>query len=234
MTTLRKYLFDVDFGARPSAAKAAEAQAEALALADEPEEELPPTFTEEELALAREQALEAGRRAGVQEAEAGTERLVANALAAIGNQLKGLANAQQAANDERLKQSVAVAVTVMRKLHPEMSRRGSLDEIAAVVRDCLSQIDEDVRVTIRVNPAHIDHIREHAERSAASVSFDGKMIFTADQRLAPGDCRVEWGDGGAERDQARIWAEIDRLVARASGAEPGDEPAPSLSPAATA
>ena len=175
--------------------------------------------------LAREQAKEAGRQSGILEAEAATERLVALAVEAIAGHLQSLAAIQQAANEERVREAVAVAVAVVRKLQPEMSRDHALDEIAGVIRECLTHIEKDVRVTIRVSPSHMDSIRHYANQASEATGFEGKLIYAADPRLAPGDCRVEWGDGGAERDQARLWTEIDAVIARALGdAPPQDAP----------
>jgi flagellar assembly protein FliH len=223
MAKLQKYLFDQDFGA-PVTRVVAEVMTEDEIdeLAAEPEEEPPPppTFTEEELALVRLQATEAGRQSGIQEAEAATERLVAQAVDAIAVHLRGLSADQKAANDERLREAIAVAIAVVRKLQPEMSRDHALDEIAGVIQECLTHIEKDVRVTIRVSPVHMESIRHYANQASDATGFEGKLIYAADPRLAPGDCRVEWGDGGAERDQARLWNEIDTVIARALGERP--------------
>ena len=42
----------------------------------------------------------------------------------------------------------------------------------------------------------------------------------ADAALSGGDGRVEWADGGAERDASRIAQEIDAVLARALAAPP--------------
>lgn len=238
MAKLQKYLFDLDFDAPPP--RPAEIVVEDD-FADMPEDLLedvpppPPTFTEEELVLARDQAMEAGRLAGLQEAETYNERLVAWSMETIANQLQEMAAIQEAANEERMRDAVLVAMAVIRKLLPETSRENALEEITGVIRECLSHIEKDVRVTIRVNAEHMDSIREHAEQAADATGFEGKLIFTADPRITPGDCRVEWGDGGAERDQARLWAEIEAVIERAMGSpsaapDTGDIPADTAEP----
>ena len=35
-----------------------------------------------------------------------------------------------------------------------------------------------------------------------------------DETLAPGDCRIEWADGGIIRDQAATISAIDEMVGR--------------------
>jgi flagellar assembly protein FliH len=36
----------------------------------------------------------------------------------------------------------------------------------------------------------------------------------SDETLAPGDCRVEWTDGGVNRDQTATASAIDEMVSR--------------------
>jgi flagellar assembly protein FliH len=72
-------------------------------------------------------------------------------------------------------------------------------------------------VTVRANPEMLESVRERAELVSQAVAFDGKLVYAADPRVAFGDCRVEWGDGGAERDLARSWEEIEAVLARALG-----------------
>ncbi len=40
------------------------------------------------------------------------------------------------------------------------------------------------------------------------------MVLFADESLKPEDCRVEWADGGVERDVGRLWREVEQAVAR--------------------
>jgi flagellar assembly protein FliH len=237
MAKLQKFTFDLDFGA--SRAEAAEVPADIYAqdpmAMPEPVEEAappPPTFSEDDLALAREQAYEAGRAAGLQEGEMATERMLALALQAIPASLHETAAADLAANESRVRDCTAVAMTAIKKLQPAMARLHALDEIEGVIQECLAQLDRDVRVTIRVNPALIEGVRAHAERAAEATAFEGKLVYSADPRVIVGDCRVEWGDGGAERDEARIWAEIDNIVLKALGVEkPPQQPQETAVPA---
>lgn len=224
MTKLKKYLFDFNFDAPDGGASVLSRDDDALDAAAEPVPEIPPppTYSEEELTLARDQAFDAGRQAGVQEAEATTERRVALALEALAARLAAIVAEQAAANDALLKDCIALTAAVTRKLLPEWSRRQGTSEIEAVVHQCLTQIDKDTRVTVRLHPDEMETVREQARQIADNTSFDGKLVFTADPRVGPGDCRVDWGDGGAERDQARLTAEIDAVIDRALNTQPGE------------
>ena len=43
----------------------------------------------------------------------------------------------------------------------------------------------------------------------------GRIVLLADETLGLGDARVEWADGGAERDTGRLMRDIDGALARA-------------------
>jgi flagellar assembly protein FliH len=129
--------------------------------------------------------------------------------------LQDLATAQEAANEIILRDAILVAVAVVRKLHPEWARVYGLTEIEAVIRECLGHLDREMRVTIRSHPDELDAVKERIGKAVEAVGFEGKILCQPDPRIAAGDCRVEWGDGGAERNQSHVWTEVDRIVTAA-------------------
>jgi flagellar assembly protein FliH len=220
MVKLQKYLFDTDFGT-PRIAPVDMGYADDPTMMEMVEEEPPPppppTFSEEELTLAREQAYDQGRQAGHQEAAQSLEQMTGMALATAAHHLQALGAAQAADSEEMARNAAALAVTMVRKLHPEFARRFGLDEIEAAVLDCLRHLDRTPKVTIKVAPEMAEAVKEKAKGLAEQAHFDGKLGVVGDPSLPPGDCRVEWGDGGAERDQSRAWAQIDQAVEAALG-----------------
>jgi flagellar biosynthesis/type III secretory pathway protein FliH len=49
------------------------------------------------------------------------------------------------------------------------------------------------------------------------AGFRGTFAVQPDYELQPGDCRIEWDGGGADRDEARIWQEIRAAIATTLG-----------------
>lgn len=205
-----KFLFDTSFDKERS--ERAKAAAAVKAAAEQPPA---PTFSEEELEAARQAAFAQGKAAGLTEAEgAQTERLAA-AIEGLPPLFTQLGDAVAADAEALRRETLEAALTVVRKLFPQLARDHGLEEIHAVVDACLERLRDEPRVVIRCADADLDALRERIEQSAAQSGFEGKLVFLSDERLAAGDLRVEWADGGAERDQAGLWKEIDAVIARA-------------------
>jgi flagellar assembly protein FliH len=214
MVKLQKFLFDTDFGMpRIAPVDIGYAEDEVMELvAEEPPPPPPPTFSEEELMLARQQAYDQGRQAGHQEAAQAQEQMIGMALATAAHHLQALGAAQAADAEDVARQGAAIAIALVRKLHPEFARRFGLEEIEGAVLDCLSHLDRIPKVTVKVAPALVGAVKEKMAGVVQQAAFDGKLGVVGDETVPPGDCRVEWGDGGAERDQSRAWAQIDQAV----------------------
>lgn len=210
MARREKFLFDTCFDAERSAR--ARAAAEAKAAAEAPP---PPTFGEAELAEARETAFAEGKAAGLAEAGKTNNARLAAAVEALPPILARMAEEAAAETEERHRSTLEAALTVVRKLFPQLARAHGLEEAHAVIAACLDRLRDEPRVVVRCADGDLDALRERAEQASARGGFEGKLVFLADERLAPGDLRVEWADGGAERDQASLWREIDAVIARA-------------------
>jgi len=48
---------------------------------------------------------------------------------------------------------------------------------------------------------------------AERAGFADRLMVSADGSIAAGDCRIDWGSGGAERDGERLWQEIESILA---------------------
>ncbi len=109
---------------------------------------------------------------------------------------------------------------LLRRLFPALTRRHGTKEIEAVIQDSLDRLRDEPRVVVRVADGRLDALKERIDALTAKAGFDGKVVLLADEEIADGDVRVEWADGGAERDSERLWREIEKAVQRALGPRP--------------
>ncbi|MFO0997598.1 MAG: FliH/SctL family protein [Alphaproteobacteria bacterium] len=193
MTANAKFLFDVNFEERG------------------PGERREPRFSEAELAAAEER----GRDRGAAEARTEAEHKTAQALTMIAAQIRSLAEAQRESAAKAERTAIEIAAAIMRKVMPSYAEHHGLAEIESTVKACLARVPDEPRVVVRAPESLLDHLQSRMAEIAASAGFPGGIALLADQRLGPADCRVEWADGGADRDTARLWADIDAALARA-------------------
>ena len=117
---------------------------------------------------------------------------------------------------------------------PEYAKQHGMAEIQAFIAQCLTNIFEGVAVTIRVPEALAAEIGERIEPVARGSGFEDGLKLVADPELGPADCRVEWEDGGAARNAAKLTAEIDDIVEKflQQPPTPPSEPPPPVEDAA--
>jgi flagellar assembly protein FliH len=204
MSAVKKFLFDVDF-ANDTGGKPAE-----------------PVITVAEHALKLAEAETAARARGFADAQgdAGVEsgRRMADALERIAAGLT-VANDGLHAIETRLEcEAVEVAVAVARKLAPALIAHEPFAEIAALASECFRQLIAAPHVAIRVNDALYATATEKLDDIVRAKSFEGRLVVLAEPEIAVGDCRIEWADGGINRDSAAADAVISEAVTGYIGA----------------
>ncbi|MGQ0662566.1 MAG: hypothetical protein ACT4P2_03060 [Pseudomonadota bacterium] len=204
MKPTRKFLFETIF--RPDRAGTA-----GVTVAARP---LNRSYTPAEFEAAAAAAFANGRDAGRAEAAAEAERLAAAALPAIAERLAALVGETERRLSDHARLAVHAAGTIAGRLLPALAAREGLVEIEAAVGECLSRLHDEPRIVIRVSEATLDPLRGRLDALASAHGFAGRIVLIAEAALAPLDVRVEWADGGLERDTARTRREIDAVIQR--------------------
>jgi len=178
----------------------------------------PPSYGEADLAAARKEGYARGRGEGEAAVRASVENAATSALAAIEAALPGLRSniddGLAAANRLMLETMLAG----LRRLVPELGRRGGLAEIEALLQQTIVHLREESRIVVRLNDAQLDGLRARLDAAAQAAGFEGRFVLLADDGIEPGDCRIEWADGGVERAVSRVWNDIEATVLRAVAA----------------
>ncbi|KAF0116477.1 MAG: flagellar assembly protein FliH [Rhodospirillaceae bacterium] len=184
-----------------------------------PETPPPPTYSEDDLTAARAEGQAAGRTAAQAELNASLAQRQAKTLEKIAATLQNLHQQQTTANEDIAKGAAALAALIVHKLFPVMARDHGADEIVGLCTEMLPHILEQPRLTVRVSPGMAEALRTILSETARNGGFEGRLLITADERIGPADCRIEWGDGGAERNSQKMLEEIKILVGRTIGAD---------------
>ena len=174
------------------------------------------TLAEHAVKLA--EAETAAHRRGYAEAQSDadveTDRRIAAALEQIAGNLAA-ANTGLHAIETRLEcEAVEVAVAVARKLAPALIAREPFAEISALASECFRQLIAAPHIAVRVNDALYAAAKEKLDDIVRARSFEGRLVVLAEPDIAVGDCRIEWADGGINRDSAAADAAIGEAVTR--------------------
>src|SRR5450755_4915507 len=188
MKATAKYLFDEDFAAREK-----------------------PTITlveaERRRVDAESQAYRKGFTAGQAQAQGDALAVIADGMERLDKALAGI--------EARLEtEAVEVAVAVAGKLAPELIAREPFAEISALAAESFSHLVKAPHVVVHIDAEIYDMAKAKLDEIAQARGFEGRLAVLSYPGMAPGDCRIEWADGGVARDRAAIFATIDNVVAR--------------------
>jgi flagellar assembly protein FliH len=224
MAVVRKFLFDNDFGEAPQSAPDG-APGKGTPASGKSAPAAPPMFTEAELQgacdLARRKGEEAGMARGRTEAVAAFDKQVAATLGMIAQQTASIAKSI-AAEAQAAGKSVELALAIVRKLHPALVEWQGLTEIESVLAQCLESLKQEPRLVAYVHGARLDALQERLTQMSAASGFEGRVVLIGDDAMGESDCRVEWADGGVEREAGRIWQAIEEALGRYIAAESRD------------
>jgi flagellar assembly protein FliH len=195
MKATAKYLFDEDFatGEKPT-----------ITLVE----------AERRRADAESVAYRNGYAAGQAQAQGEANERIAVALAAIADGL-GRVHLALSGIETRLEiEAVEVAVAVASKLAPELIAREPLAELSALATECFRHLVTTPLVTVRIGADIYEPAKAKLEEIARARGFEGRMMVVTDEALRPGDCRIEWAEGGLVRDEAATLATVNDTVSR--------------------
>lgn len=215
-----KFLFNRNFDDEGPMAEEKE-QEETKAEEAEQEAEVP-TFSEEDLKVAREEGFTSGKEMGIREAADATERQAAEALTAISGRLSELFRIQELANETTEHDAISVAASIARKVLPGLYRHHAYSEVERFVETAMELLRDEPRVTIRINEELREPLARRMEAITAAGGFEGRLVLLAEADISPGDCKIEWTNGGGERSEAALWKEIDAIIERNLGTPPAD------------
>ncbi len=213
MPALKKFLFDTPFD-RPE--KQEEEKAPEVE-ESQPEEEAPPTYSEEEVNTAREEGFAAGKKEGIAEAANATQHQIMELLKKMEGQYTKLFRIQNESNSATAQDATAVAVAVARKVLPDLNRRNALGEVERFAEMALEKVIKEPHVVMRVNPRIHGPLAERIDALIAGKEYVGQIKLMADDGIPVGDCRMEWRNGGGERNLAAKMREIDEIIERNLG-----------------
>jgi flagellar assembly protein FliH len=137
---------------------------------------------------------------------AALERIVAT-LEGIGH---GLSRVEARLETE----AIEVAVAVAKKLAAVLIEREPLAEISELATECFRHLVSAPHVVVRVSEAQHASVGQRIDEIVRARGLTSHLVVLAEPDIQPGDCRIEWADGGVNRERSVTEAAIDEAVTR--------------------
>jgi len=154
------------------------------------------------------QGVEAGKAEALSSIEQNSEYLLQNITGGIQN--------LQGQHDEYLsmmhRETANLARIIIRKFAPALLKKNPLDEIDLLVEQCLKNSPLEPRLVVRIDEEILPLLEEKIDKIKLSNSYAGQIVLIGEQMNNISDCRVEWADGGADRDFDTLMATIDTIL----------------------
>ena len=155
-----------------------------------------------------------GFTAGEQQAQAEAAERTAAALGLIADGMERLERSLAGIAAKLETEAVHVAVAVASKLAPELIAREPFTEISALATESFNHLVKAPHVVVHIGADIYETAKTKLEEIAHARGFEGRLVVLSEAAMAPGDCRIEWADGGVARDRAATLAVIDDVVGR--------------------
>ncbi len=173
-----------------------------------------PSFSEDELQQAKSDAFNEGLTQGRSETMESVEKRIAEALSRLAEKANDLDMVHKGELERIRGEAAELAHEIASKLAPALTARMPMTETKVLLEECLSHLNETPHIVIRVADDMADAMRERADILAEERGFSGKIMIMSEPDMPPGDCRIEWADGGIERNSAALSEKISRAIQR--------------------
>ena len=112
------------------------------------------------------------------------------------------------------RRALQTALAAARRIAGAALDRYPLDVIEETVAQCLAQAAQEPRIVVRVGERVAEALKARLITLSEDVGYAGRIVVSVEPRLAAADCRLEWSDGGVERDAAAIAERIEAALQR--------------------
>ena len=175
-------------------------------------------YTEADLEAAREDGHIKGHTAALEEAETSREHYATDALNLISTGLGEIQDQQSGANREIGTTAMRMVYAVVEKVVPIHAQAHAIESVEALVKEVLPMVYEEPKLIIRTHNMIAEDVQAQMDAVIERSNFRGEVTIVPDYELQPGDCRVEWSGGGADRNEGRLWKEIRAIIEENIGA----------------
>ena len=166
-----------------------------------------PTLTAADVEAARREGHAAGLHAARQQAGVGLAEAAQAVCNAVAVQLSAHLSQRQTELTETADAVARLIFAALAAQLPSIAQRHAASEIAHLVRDLMGDLASDRAMTVAVAPALLDELRRAL--SALPRDVARRVVLQSDERIDPGDARLDWESGAAVRQTRKVQQTLD-------------------------
>ncbi len=181
--------------------------------APRPPERKPITLKPDEYDALKQETYEAGFAAGKKAQDDDHARKLLAIMERVAARLDEAAALAEALRRQQENDATGLALAIARKILPDFAAKHGMGEIEAILSRTLAEMIHEPRLVVRVHEAQFDEVSTRIHAITAQKAYAGKVIVLADADVRPNDCRIEWADGGIERNAESTMKDIESALA---------------------
>ncbi|MGD1934631.1 MAG: hypothetical protein ACFB0Z_09030 [Candidatus Phaeomarinobacter sp.] len=169
-------------------------------------------WSEKEVEAIRAEAYAAGEEAARTSEEAEVSRQIAAGSAHVADRLSVLIENLRVERAAMREEAAEIAMAISRKLMPALMETAPTKEIEAILEQSFALLRNEARVVIYSTQDAIPLLEPRIAEMVKDSGFEGQLALRADENIAPGDVRIEWGTGAITRDTPALESSIEQIV----------------------
>lgn len=190
------------------------------------EEDLIPTFSEEQLEQARAEGYAQGKADGIAEEKTSREQQVTRLLGQIVQTFQVLLTSEGLREQQYEEESLRLLHGALKTLFPILNKRLGMKEVEDMAERVVQSQSGQKKIVVRVPVGFGKEIETYLFAKIRDEERRAKLMIEEDKTLSEGECIMEWTDGGAVRNAGKL---IETMILEVESLLPvhsSDSPAP--------
>ncbi|MDD3030500.1 MAG: FliH/SctL family protein [Alphaproteobacteria bacterium] len=130
----------------------------------------------------------------------------------VGKSLGAVLEAIKTIEHDQELQTRQIALAIARKILPSFVEKNGPQEIESLIDEALRSMGHQARLIVRLNESQHAILQEKIQAMAKERAFPGELLIQADPAVTAGDCRIEWTDGGIERNVKETVDAVEKTI----------------------
>ena len=153
-----------------------------------------------------------GKEQGYSEAVESLEKSCETILETIAGSFATIISRHEEQIASMEKNATILVLTIIKKLAPAIVADQPIKEIESLVQECLKNNPLEPRMVIRLDEQMLPMLRKKIDTIQTASDYSGQIVLISEPMSNISDCRVEWIDGGAERDFDSLMNSVEKTV----------------------